>query len=256
MVRAGSWPNRGLALSLAGFGLKGEEGGRREKAGSRGPEQACRGVAEVAQAAVSVGPGRHARAFTRWQRGEREEEEAKEGRILARPGPVRGRYRARARGRHHGGIGAPPGLEARTSPPPAECHQGSCPGGLCEWMHLVQTRQQALGWCPVFLFLFLSEGPGRYSWPQRRRSRAARSELRNGAASPAIRLELGHPPGLGTGESRALGPLSRAPSHARLLARLHARTRPVSPARAHAHAPAHARARAPRPVAQKKKSEN
>ena len=184
-----------LALSLAGFGLKRGREERRE--GGRGPvrggqsgraEALLRWHKQPVQWGQAGAQGRSRGSRGRGGEGERGEEGRAAARVEAEAEAEagsggeggdggggkggekfwrgRGRFgavigRARAAGTM-GEIGAPPGLEARTSPPPAECHQGSCPGGFCEWMHLVQTRQQAFGWCPVFLFLFLSEDPGRY----------------------------------------------------------------------------------------------
>ena len=125
-----------------------------------------------------------------------------------------------------GEIGAPPGLEARTSPPPAECHQGSCPGGFCEWMHLVQTRQQAFGWCPEFSFSFSFRGPRPVYIIVGRSDAVPGRPAANGATEPRAR-----PPALPT--------CPRAPGHppARLPAR--------SPARPPARALARPSARAP-----------
>ena len=118
----------------------------------------------------------------------------------------RGRFgavigRARAAGTM-GEIGAPPGLEARTSPPPAECHQGSCPGGFCEWMHLVQTRQQAFGWCPEFSFSFSFRGPRPVYIIVGRSDAVPGRPAANGATEPRARPPAlptcphapGHPP--------------------------------------------------------------
>jgi len=146
----------------------------------------------------------------------------------------RGRFgavigRARAAGTM-GEIGAPPGLEARTSPPPAECHQGSCPGGFCEWMHLVQTRQQAFGWCPEFSFSFSFRGPRPVYIIVGRSDAVPGRPAANGATEPRAR-----PPALPT--------CPRAPGHppARLPARAPARP----PARALARPSARAPARPP-----------
>ena len=122
----------------------------------------------------------------------------------------RGRFgavigRARAAGTM-GEIGAPPGLEARTSPPPAECHQGSCPGGFCEWMHLVQTRQQAFGWCPEFSFSFSFRGPRPVYIIVGRSDAVPGRPAANGATEPRAR-----PSALSSGIRPGSGPASPGP---------------------------------------------